>query len=102
MITNILISAYCACSLCCGSHADGITASGRKPVQGVTVAASRSIPFGTRIHIEGIGWRTVQDRMAKRFDKTRMDVYFKRHADAKRFGIRKLKVKIHRKPVRRE
>ena len=94
MITNLLTTAYCACTICCGPKADGITASGAKPVQGVTVAASRSIPFGTRIHIEGVGWRTVQDRMAKKYDKTRCDVYFDSHKKAREFGIKRLKVTI--------
>ena len=86
MITNTLIvTAYCACKLCCGPHAGGLTASGVKPVEGITCAASRSIPFGTRIYIEGVGYRTVQDRLAKRYDN-RIDIFFKRHEDALRFG----------------
>jgi len=94
MITNLLTTAYCACTICCGPKADGITASGAKPVQGVTVAASRSIPFGTVIEIEGVGRRVVQDRMHKKFDGTRMDIYFSSHKAAKHFGIKRLKVTI--------
>lgn len=85
------ITAYCACKKCCGEGAKGITASGRLPVEGHTVAASRSIPLGTRINIEGLGWRVVEDRLAKRFDG-RVDVYFASHAAAKKFGIKKLKI----------
>lgn len=92
-MTNLIVTAYCACRLCCGASADGVTASGVEPVQGVTVAAPRAVPFGTRVHIEGIGWRTVQDRTARRYDG-RFDVYFTRHRDAVRFGKRKLKVTI--------
>jgi 3D (Asp-Asp-Asp) domain-containing protein len=92
-MTNAIITAYCACRLCCGPDAAGITACGARPVQGITVAAPRSVPFGTRIWIAGVGWRTAQDRTARRYDG-RYDVYFARHADALNFGIRKSRVLI--------
>ena len=87
------ITAYCACRKCCGENSAGITAIGRKPVEGRTVAASRSIPLGTKIHIEGIGWRVVEDRTARRYDG-RVDVYFKSHADAVKFGKQNRSVRI--------
>ena len=89
------ITAYCACLKCCGQSATGITASGKRPVEGRTVAASRSIPLGTRIHIEGLGWRTVEDRTARRFDG-RVDIYFRSHDEAKKFGKRKLQITIQK------
>lgn len=47
----------------CGKKvANGITASGEPAVEGVTVAMYKNIPFGTRIYIDGIGERIVQDR----------------------------------------
>lgn len=95
MLTNYLgtlvITAYCACTTCCGPRAKGITAMGRVPVQNVTVAASRRIPLGTSLAIDGIGWRRVEDRLAKRYDD-RVDVYFTRHADAIRFGLQTRRV----------
>lgn len=39
-----------------------LTASGDKVVPGETAAAGPNIPFGTRIYVEGMGWRTVNDR----------------------------------------
>lgn len=39
-----------------------LTASGEKIVPGETAAAGPNIPFGTRIYVEGMGWRTVNDR----------------------------------------
>ncbi len=96
MITNLLtatITAYCACTTCCGPKASGLAANGQPPVEGRTIAASRSLPFGTMIHIPNVGWRKVEDRLAKRYDH-RIDIYFKKHADAKKFGIRKETVKI--------
>ena len=39
-----------------------LTASGDEVVPGETAAAGPNIPFGTRIYVEGLGWRTVNDR----------------------------------------
>ena len=88
------VTAYCACTKCCGvMGGTGITASGKQAVQGITVAASRSIPLGTRVHIEGVGVRVVQDRLATRYDD-RVDVFFAKHADAVKFGKKTLNVRI--------
>lgn len=85
------VTAYCHCAVCCG-EAGNPTASGKMPKVGVTIAAPRSIPFGTKLHIQGVGVRTVQDRLPLRYD-SRIDVFFGSHQEAKRFGIKKLKVK---------
>ena len=88
------VTAYCPCAICCGvMGGTGITASGKQARQGVTVAASRSIPMGTRLRIEGVGVRVVQDRLAPRYDD-RVDVFFTSHSDAQRFGKRSLKVRV--------
>lgn len=87
MTTNIImavVTAYCSCTKC--TKGTGITANGSKPQQGITVAASRSIPFGSKAIIGGVEY-TVQDRLAKRFDK-RFDIYFAEHKDARQFGIK--------------
>lgn len=38
------------------------TYSGEKVVPGETAAAGPNIPLGTRIYVEGLGWRRVNDR----------------------------------------
>ena len=58
-----------------------------------TVTGPRSLPFGTRISIEGLGERVVEDRQARRFDN-QFDVFFPDHQSAKAFGKRKLQVRI--------
>lgn len=55
------ITGYDLCARCCG-NTRGITASGEKAEVGVTCAGPKSLPFGTRIWIDGIGERVVQDR----------------------------------------
>lgn len=95
MITNFLvltISAYCHCSKCCGKSGQP-TASGLMPQAWRTIAASRSLPFGTMMMIPNVGWRKVEDRLAKKYD-SRVDVFMNSHKEAKKFGIRKEKVQI--------
>ena len=92
---KILQGHYCACRKCCGKWADGFTASGAKATEGVTCAASRNIPFGTKLNIEGVGVRVVQDRLAPKYDG-RIDIFFNSHKDALKFGKKRLKVKILR------
>lgn len=87
-----IITAYCPCAQCCGKN-DGITASGEKAMQGVTVAMNRSIPFGTKIYIEGVGERIVQDRGGA-IKGNRIDLYFENHQSALNFGRQTKEVTI--------
>lgn len=91
-MTNFVVTAYCACALCCGHWSGGPTASGVMPRQGVTCAANW-VPFGMRLDIEGVGVRVVQDRMSRRYPR-RVDVFFNSHREALRFGRRKVAVKV--------
>ncbi len=85
------ITYYCACKQCCGKE-DGITASGVKVQEGVTVAADTSIlPFGTKIYIKGIGWRTVQDRGGA-IKGNRLDIYIPSHNDPMPYNVQSLDV----------
>ena len=54
------ITGYDICVECCGKT-DGITASGVHAEVGRTVAAN-NMPFGTRLYIDGLGERIVEDR----------------------------------------
>ena len=93
-----LLTAYCACAICCG-RAGGLTAANTKPVPGVTLAAPRSVPFGMWVTVEapGIGRirRRVEDRTARRFDG-RWDLFVATHEEAERFGKRWVTVRIER------
>ena len=81
------VSAYTASIEECGK-ADGITASGVKTTQGITVAADH-LKFGTIIEIDGHKYK-VQDRFGGGY-KDRIDIYFNNKQDAWNFG-RQLKV----------
>lgn len=95
MTTNIvtaIVTAYCAGKCCCGPSAKGICANGQRPTQGITIAASRTIKFGSLVEVDGRRY-IVQDRLAKRYD-SRFDIYFTKHSDAKKFGIKTQQVKV--------
>lgn len=87
---KMLVTAYCPCQLCC-DKTDGITASGKKAVEGITIAADKRYPFGTQMYIDGFGWRTVQDRGGA-VQGNHVDLYFDRHSDALEFGTRQMEV----------
>ena len=79
------LTAYCACEKCCGKN-DGITASGVKAVEGVTIAAdTKVLPFNTKVTIDGHEY-TVQDRGGA-IKGNRIDVYFDSHQEALDFGV---------------
>ena len=95
---SYIITAYCACYDCCGKNpcdeGYGITASGEKAVQGVTVAADIStLPFGTKICIDGVGERIVQDTGIAIKGK-KIDLYFENHQEAWDFGRQTKEVTI--------
>ncbi len=95
MTTNLLtiiVTAYCHCAICCG-EAGQPTASGVMPVVGRTIAAPRSLPYGSLVSLPGIGTRRVEDRPSRRYG-SRYDLFMKSHKEAKKFGIRRMKATI--------
>lgn len=80
---NFKLTAYCNCAVCCGRWAGGLTASGKMPVQGRTIATG-VLPFGTKLNIGGKIY-TVEDRGTP---YGHIDIYMERHADAEEFGVR--------------
>jgi 3D (Asp-Asp-Asp) domain-containing protein len=96
---QVVATGYCACAGCCGPNSleaggHGLTASGKRPYPGVTVAADWSLfPPGTRLAIQDVGDRVVQDR-GRGIVGRRIDVFFRSHAEAVRFGRRRVGVRI--------
>ncbi len=80
------VTHYCACSICCGENAAGITASGKNVVTGM-VAMSNYYPFGTQIEIDGVMY-TVEDRGGSGIENDihRVDIYVPDHQEALRLG----------------
>ena len=78
------ITYYCVCMKCCGKT-NGITASGAKVKAGVTIAAPKEFPFGTKLLINGNTY-TVQDRGGAIKNK-RIDIYCETHEEALKNGV---------------
>lgn len=88
MITNLIITAYCSCRICCGPHAHNIAANNRPPISGITVAGPRTIPLGTYIKIDGYtNDFIINDRYNKHLSD-RIDIYMSSHKAAKEFGVK--------------
>lgn len=90
------VTHYCACSLCCGDNADGITASGKRAARGM-VAMSSQYPFGTQLEIGGVMY-TVEDRGGSGIENDihRVDIFIPDHNEALRLGRYKTTAKIYR------
>lgn len=87
------LTAYCACSECCGKS-DGITASGTKAKQGRTIAADpKQIPYGTKVVINGHTY--VAEDCGGGIKQNRIDVFFNSHKDALNFGVQYAEVCIY-------
>ena len=108
----ILVTGYCSCGKCCGwkrtwfgfgtavySYGKmkgrpkkvGYTATGKRAKHG-TIAADTSIyKFGTKLFVPGYGIGTVED-IGGAIKGKHIDIWFPTHEQAKRWGVRKLKV----------
>jgi hypothetical protein len=86
-----IITAYCACSICCHDQLN-LTAAGNRPTAGRTIAAPRAVHLGSSVIIGGHTY-TVEDRTAKKFDG-RFDIFVRTHKEAVRFGKREMNVTI--------
>lgn len=95
-IGTFTVTAYCACEVCCGKWADGITASGTVATEGRTVAADiQVLALGETIYMEGldglIGGFVVEDTGAG-ITGNRIDIFLKDHQAATEYGVRELEV----------
>lgn len=92
------VTHYCPCPKCCGKSSPemgghGLTASGKAPEEGLTIAADWSVlPKGTEVEIEGLGRRRVMDT-GSAIKGNRIDVFMKDHEAARQAGRKQLRVK---------
>lgn len=71
----------------------GITASGERVREGRTAACPPELPFGTRVHIEGVGERACVDRGGA-IEGNRLDIFISDYDRAVQFGRQELDVRI--------
>lgn len=89
---------YCCCEKCCGKDethpAYGITASGEKAVEGITVAADPSVfPLGSKLEIEGFGTYIVQDT-GKSIKGNKIDIFLDSHERCLEMGVKRAEVTL--------
>lgn len=85
------VTAYTASADECGGKTDGITASGEKAKEGVSISAD-NLPFYTKVLINGKIY-TVHDRFGGDY-QNRIDIYMQTKEEAVAFGRQQLKVVI--------
>jgi len=97
---RMLVTAYCACPLCCRGSSDGITACGKSIYTNrsrFVAADTRLLGFGTRVSIAGYCGGSpipVLDRGGK-IKGHRIDVFFLSHERAQKWGARWLDVTVY-------
>jgi 3D (Asp-Asp-Asp) domain-containing protein len=97
------VTAYTPGEESCGKFADGFTSIGRNAwvINGVA-AAPKVIPYGSWVHIPGVGYREVDDTgsaMRKSWTKDKIfhvDLRFQTVKQAREWGIRWLPVHIYK------
>ena len=93
------VTAYCACKICCGPNAQGITASGKRVTYngGKFVAAdTKVLPFGTKLVVPGYNNGRavpVADRGGAIVGK-KLDLYFPTHQAAREWGRQWVEVTV--------
>lgn len=81
------ITHYCACKKCCGSNAQGITASGKRVEEGKTIAVdTKVIKMGSKVLIDGYGEYEAQDT-GSAIKGNIIDVYVADHNQALKMGV---------------
>lgn len=88
----VTASAYCACKVCCGANARGITASGLPLRMGMIAVDKRVIPLGTRVKTGKKKYLAADTGSAIR--GRRIDVYIPSHKAALKFGRKKMRIEF--------
>ena len=68
-----------------------VCANGNYPTEGYTIACN-SLPFGTEVYIEGVGFRTVEDRGPEWLGSSWCDLYLGDHDSCVQWGSQYRKV----------
>ena len=72
---------------------NGITATGVQASSRTIAADWNVLPPGTEVHIEGIGYRVVEDRGGG-IKGNKLDVWFPSHQEAWEYGRRRVVVRV--------
>lgn len=64
------------------------------PRDGTLAADTRYYPFGTRVFVPGYGYGVVEDRGGAIKGREKLDIYFRSHARARRWGRQRIGVEV--------
>ena len=82
---------YCPCGRCCGAGGGKHTASGTKPTANRTISTDpRVIKTGSHVFINGQEY--IAEDTGSAIKGNRIDIFFKTHKEALKFGVKKIKV----------
>lgn len=88
-VGDFKLTGYCPC-YSCSSGWGRKTASGVTASEGITIAADTKIlPLGTRVYIEGVGERIVQD-VGGAIKGNKLDVYVNNHSNVYNSNINQI------------
>ena len=98
-VIKMEVTAYCACTKCCGPAAQGITASGKLVSYngGQFVAADTNVlPFGTKLVIPGYAGEEAVEVIDRggAIKGNKLDLYFDSHDEALEWGRQMLEVTV--------
>ena len=111
-IKIMTVTAYCPCATCCGWKLNrygrpvfnygskrgyrkkvGYTSTGTHADIGTIAADTRSIPYGTKLYVQGYGFGVVEDTGGA-LKGNHIDIFFHSHAEAMRWGVKSMKVAV--------
>ncbi|MCM8542990.1 MAG: 3D domain-containing protein [Lentisphaeraceae bacterium] len=111
-IKIMTVTAYCPCATCCGWKVNrygnpvfnygskrgyrkkvGYTSKGTRADIGTIAADSRSIPYGTKLYVQGYGFGVVEDTGGA-LKGNHIDIFFNSHSQAMRWGVKSMKVAV--------
>jgi 3D (Asp-Asp-Asp) domain-containing protein len=98
----VTATAYCPCAKCCGRGSPGITKTGRNAWTPGVAVDPRIIPLGSHLDIPGYNRKTngawvLCDDVGGKIKKDRIDVRFDSHREALRWGVKRIKIRVHPK-----
>jgi len=98
---KVIATAYCPCPKCCGKFADGKTATGRDAKLPGVAVDPKIIKHGSRVDIpnynrgsNGNGSWILADDVGGAIKGNKIDVRFKTHGEARKWGKKTIKIRI--------
>lgn len=98
---TVVATAYCPCAICCGSNADGRTATGRDANEPGVAVDPKIIPLGSRLDIPGYkrgsgdsGSWILADDTGRVINGSKIDVRFETHGEAKKWGKKTISIRV--------